>query len=56
VGREECLKYCDDTDGCVTAVYVPSTKECWAKSVNSCEVQSNDLDDRELYEVAQILS
>jgi len=37
VDTEDCLKYCEDTTGCVSVIFRVSDKRCFTNNVNSCD-------------------
>jgi len=55
-GIEDCLKYCEDTTGCVSVVFRVSDKRCVTKNANSCDGDSQDNSGYNLFEVAEVLS
>jgi len=56
VDIEDCLKYCEDTTGCVSVVFITNNKKCTLKNANSCDGDVNDNSGRNLFEVAEDLS
>jgi len=56
VDTEDCLKYCEDTTGCVSVVFRVSDKRCVTKNANSCDGVSQSNSGYNLFEVAEVLS
>jgi len=55
-GIEDCLKYCEDTTGCVSVDYYKNTRKCIAGNANSCDGSLGSNGGLILYELAEVLS